>query len=334
MDHRFENKPLSRCLGCRKVLRRRASSGFFYASDINGPWKHRLDMVDGYATCDGAAEPEPMPEVDESLLDLWFERPIIMVDTETTGIDHSIDAVTEFGGAVARFHRREGSRFEVEILDSFCTLVRPQPASVNDEGFYDRLDECGRNITGITREHLENAPGFEVVADWLRDTFLRYGGRALPAAYNGLFDQNMLLSMHQRIGRVAPPEMRPPGEFIDACAWSRKLDRYVKGGHKLTTVAQRYNLLAEDDLGKAHRADFDCGLALRTMAALASRRVDNRREKPAHEVEAVVPLDIEDMLDWQRATAAEWALNFFGHYRRRERAAARIGMEEGSVVDD
>ena len=76
----------------------------------------------------------------------WFERPLAVVDVETTGLDPESDRVIE----VAILTMAAG-----EVTQRYCSLVNPGR----------EISEEVSNLTGIKQEELADAPSFETIAD-------------------------------------------------------------------------------------------------------------------------------------------------------------------------
>jgi DNA polymerase III epsilon subunit-like protein len=177
----------------------------------------------------------------------WIDKPIVAFDTETTGINPWLgDRMIEFGAVV--FYLNEHGRIDesrVERHDFFVNPGIPIPPEV-------------QKVTQITDEDIAGAPPFEEKADiiWglLEDS--------LSVAHNYDFDQAVLASEFQRIGRFWPT----PLAEIDTLDLSR---RYFGGarGHRLGELAQRLDVRLVD----AHRAAADAEACGRAFIAMTSR---------------------------------------------------------------
>lgn len=285
LDHQFPSSSLSRCSRCG-VARFKQGKRLLYSINIDGPWREEIPAC---------AEPP--------VEDPWYGHEILMVDVETTGLSWMFDEVTEVGAVVARIEPVEDD-FQLTIVESFSSLVRPRSE------LRERAIET-QEITGITWEMLEDAPSPREVATRLAEIGSRYPN-ALMAAYNGHFDAGFVCgALFLRSGVEVPPVFRQ-SDYLDPCVWSRKIDKYKVGGHKLVTVAERREVLDKATLEQeAHRADFDAEVALRVMLSFAK----------------VVPKELVDLQHWQRASREEWRENFFGVYlpkKRREERLAKL----------
>jgi exodeoxyribonuclease X len=97
------------------------------------------------------------------------DTPYVVVDTETTGLDHEVDRLVEV--AALRFERGR-------VIDTFETLVDPQrdiPAEASEQHH-------------LVYEDVEGAPPFEAIEPNL-DTFV---GGDLVVAHNAPFDRGFL----------------------------------------------------------------------------------------------------------------------------------------------
>ncbi len=177
----------------------------------------------------------------------WTDKPIVAFDTEATGLNPwTGDRLIEFGAVV--FHLDEHGRVDesrVERHEFFVNPGVPIPAEV-------------QKITNISDEDVADAPPFEAKADaiWslLEDS--------LSVAHNYDFDQAVLASEFQRLGRFWPT----PLAEIDTLDLSR---RYFGGarGHRLEQLAQRLEIRLVD----AHRAANDAEACGRSFLAMTSR---------------------------------------------------------------
>lgn len=175
----------------------------------------------------------------------WWTFPITVVDCETTGVDVREHRVIEVGAV--RFEQGIPVRF-------FSSLI----ASV------DEVSEEITGITGIRASDLVGAPRFNHVVPRLYA--LAHG--SIVAAFNAEFDQSFFLSEMSRTQfQLGGPLFDPSAAWLDPLVWSRQVDRYVKGGHKLSTVCERYNIA----LDGAHRADADAAAAGRVLFAMRKR---------------------------------------------------------------
>lgn len=316
--HEFGLGTIARC-GCGVIRRRVRGGGWSYATDINGPYE--LEMP----ACEEPQAPNP-----------WRERTIIMMDVETTGLDWTTDDITEIAFVVGKLHdfgpvyaggdeagNSDGQpwrrKYSWSVSEEFHSLVKPR------EHLFDRAKETAV-ITGIAVEELFGAPTFTEVSEAIIRLFNDAGEGALLAAYNAKFDQQFVAGALVRAGFDGrmPEALRSNKPLLDPCIWSRKVDRYMKGGHKLTTVAMRHGILTEADIAGAHRADFDARAAFDVLCHFAGELPERDYLNGMRRL----PDDIDDLMDWQEAARGEWAANFFGKWlpgeRRRKRREEQI----------
>lgn len=288
MNHSFDiMRPVSSCAKCG-IVRMWRSTGVVFARTFDGPW--------------GRDEPECVSIPPE---EPWVDRPIVMMDVETTGLDWTCDEITEIAFCAGRLYR-DGEHYVVSIGNTFHSLVQPRNL---------RAAERTAEITGISVDMLRTAPHFCSFASEI-DAFLESHDNAVLAAYNGKFDQPFVAAAFLREGFAVPKMLGAHAPLLDPYSWVRKLDKYVpgKGRHKLTATAIRHGVIDEEIAAGAHRADFDAEVALRLLATLAP----------------LVPEDLVDLLDYQRAADDEWSKGFFADYLPKCRKFERLKrMQEG-----
>ncbi len=164
------------------------------------------------------------------------EKPVVIIDTETTGLDVAHDALTQIAAA-----RMEGPK----IVARFNTFVNPGrhiPAEIVE-------------LTGITDEDVKDAPTpAEAVAQ-----LAEFVGDADLVAHNAEFDQSVVM-------RQARPGTLM-GSWIDTVALSRIVLPRIKS-HRLIDLANAFGLYSP-----THRADDDvtalCGVWRILLMALA-----------------------------------------------------------------
>jgi DNA polymerase III alpha subunit (gram-positive type) len=265
-EHAFGEGAIARCRTCNAVRARRGTS-WIYAPPAGEPW---------------SVEPTPcsMP----SFASPWRDRPIVFLDLETTGLDWKTSVVTEVG--LIRGRVVDG----VSVIEDRLNSLVHVPAAFHAQA------RKTSEITGITLDMLCHAPSAQSVCAEVTDFFCRAGQDALLASFNAPFDVPFAASMFLRAGEVVPALLCSE-PVLDPLVWSRKLDRYKKGGHKLMTVATRCGVVEEHELSGAHRADFDAEVGMRVLGALCRD----------------VPGDINELMHWQRVARAEWEANFFAY---------------------
>lgn len=155
----------------------------------------------------------------------WDQVPLVMIDTETTGIRLGIDRAVSC--ALVRF---EGGK----QVDWFSSLINP----------------CGNipleatAVHGIQDRDVQNSPTIEEFFSEPRVKQLLSG--AQPAAYNAPFDREM-------VWRPAFEDWSWP--WIDPLVFVKHHDRFAKGPgrHKLDTSCERHGIVHHG----AHSAQHD-----------------------------------------------------------------------------
>ena len=156
-------------------------------------------------------------------MSMWHERPLVVIDFETTGPDPAECMPVQVG--LARFERGE-------LTDTRSELIHPGipiPAEATA-------------VHGITDEDVADArPAREVLADQLAMIWA-----AQPVGYNGQAFDRLIWE------RFAAPL----GTWIDPLVMVRHVDKYVagKGRHRLEATCKRWGVRLE----RAHDALSDC----------------------------------------------------------------------------
>jgi len=167
---------------------------------------------------------------------------LVVVDTETTGLDAEVDRIVEIACVIAR-----GG----EVVERRSYLVNPGRP----------IPKASSDVTGIDDEMVRDAPLFAVVfADVLE--LLKLG---VPVAYNAEYDRKILLAEISRAGvmpEVLPAALRRNVEWIDPLIWARELQRAEKS-RALSEVAERLGIV----LDQAHRATDDAEATFKVFSA-------------------------------------------------------------------
>ena len=177
----------------------------------------------------------------------WLDKPIVAFDTETTGLNPWLgDRMIEFGAVVIYLDER--GRIDESRLERHEFFVNPGvpiPPEV-------------QKTTNISDADVVNAPPFaekaEIIWGLLEDS--------LSVAHNYDFDQAVLASEFQRLGRFWPT----PLAELDTLDLSRRFFGGARG-HKLEQLAQRLDIRLVD----AHRAANDAEACGRSFVALTNR---------------------------------------------------------------
>lgn len=189
-----------------------------------------------------------------------WSLPLVVLDTETTGLPEHGGRVCEIGAC----------RFEGGVpVARFTSLVNPGH----------EIPAAATAIHHITTEQVANAPTLPELAGDL----LKICDGAVTCAYSAPFDKGML---HAEIQGQDCHAFDPAQSWIDILVLVRHFQRFVSGSgrHKLTNVCARMGIV----LDNAHRADSDAlaaGLVLHRLrdkigdvsAARLIERCDVRR---------------------------------------------------------
>ena len=200
------------------------------------------------------------------LTQLWTETPIVVFDTETTGLSNT-DDICEV--AACRFERGV-------LVAEYATLVKPR-VPISQESAYGRpgTDFHGH---GITNAMVANSPCLEEAASGL----YRVAIDAVPCAFNGAFDRRFF---HKRVAGTDCPLFDPEQAWIDVytIVSSPRVDKFHKGRGrlKLGACCTRHGVTLEG----AHRAVGDA----RATGALLWR---------LHEKGLVKSCSLQRLLEW------------------------------------
>jgi len=159
-----------------------------------------------------------------------FERPIVMLDFETTGLSPAMgDRITEVAAL-----RIEGGR----VTERYVSLVN---CGVRIPAFI-------TSLTGITQEMVDSAPPASAVVPELLD----FIGADTLSAHNASFDEKFLVAEAERLQRAC-------GHAALVC--SLKLSRRVFPGMASYKLGQLSRQLGIPFRGSAHRAEADAEVA-------------------------------------------------------------------------
>lgn len=211
------------------------------------------------------------PEKGSSLL--AFPKSFTVIDTETTGLDASFDAIIEVAAIKVR-DGKEVARFE--------TLVNP--------GF--EINDFIVDLTGITNAELETAPA---PADVLPD-FLNFVQDDVIVGHNANFDVNFLYDALLECGYQP---LR--NDFVDTLRLARRI-RPDLDHHRLSDLTKEYSIPQP----VAHRALADCETTAALLSALekdaAEKQVDltayKKKTRSASRVADLVAASPDDANPW------------------------------------
>lgn len=220
---------------------------------------------------------------------------IVTFDIESTGVHTDTDRI------ITCFMRaRDGDKVVFErnwILNAGVEV--PQEAS----------DVHGMTTEWV-REHgrTDVAEAIEEIVHEISE-YAHYG--FIVCGYNHAFDLAMLEAEAKRynpgVQNLRIKDWVPKYRFIDPAIFSRVFDKYVKGGHKLITVAQRNGIEVEED--RLHAADYDVEVTEKLVKIMLNRAwrdlPDVRKDKTPDEfVTALQTWQAEQKQIWAEHTTA------------------------------
>lgn len=230
----------------------------------------------------------------------------VTFDTETTGIDTENDRI------ITCFLRaRDGDEIVFEenwIIDPGVEI--PKEASDVHGMDSEWVREHGRKDV---REAIEG----------IYRKLVKFGGDGfVVAAYNGAFDLAILEAETLRHTGYPIPWVASKVRFLDPAIFSRKFDKYVRGGHQLITVAKRNGIEVEED--RLHAADYDVEVTEKLVKVFLNRAW---KELPSLR-EGLTPDEfITKLQEWQATEKAEWAdglTQYFESQGKREEDGSKI----------
>ena len=225
----------------------------------------------------------------------WKDLHLVVVDTETTGLDPRAERVIEVG--IIHF---EGGR----VVDKYGVLIdpgKPIPQEVVE-------------LTGIKDADVAGGPPFEAVAAEVAERL----SRGVIVAYNLPFDRAFLTVELERAGLAWPDQ-----PCLDPLILVRELHRN-QGSKKLGAAAARMGITLEE----AHRATADAEVAGLVLIELANRY--GGRLPPTLEELLVLQAHWEQQ---QAAEQATWRRNR-GKSMDSELLGASAGGGSAMTVDD
>lgn len=169
---------------------------------------------------------------------------IIVLDTETSGLDFKRDEIIELAAI-----KLGGNAVPCDDMDYFIKLTPGR-----------RLDAKIIQLTGIT-DALLSAEGHEKNAACERFCDILSSERPLLVAYNAQFDMNFLYRFLQREGRA---DILKKVNMLDAMTIYKDRRKYP---HKISDAIVAYSL--EDKVVNSHRAIDDTKALLEVLNAMA-----------------------------------------------------------------
>jgi DNA polymerase-3 subunit epsilon len=179
----------------------------------------------------------------------WTIKPMLAIDTETTGIDTETDRIVEIAAVELDFDGNITSRWST-IIDPGIEI--PLEASAVH----------GISTSKAVAEGMAPSKALQIAADLIHEAHRQMHPVVI---YNAVFDLPLLINECHRNG----VELFPFAAILDPLLMDKALDQYRKGSRKLVDVAKHYGVeLSADD---AHGAVADATAAGRIMRVLIRR---------------------------------------------------------------
>lgn len=179
----------------------------------------------------------------------WTIRPLLSIDTETTGVNTDEDRIVEVAAVLLDF--------DGQVMHQWSTIIDP--------GI--EIPDIPAQIHGITTsravaEGVQPAEALQTVADLIHAA---NQAQQPIVIYNATFDLPLLITECHRHS----VELFPFAAILDPLVIDKALDQFRKGSRKLVDVARHYGveLNAED----AHGAVADATASGRVMREIVKR---------------------------------------------------------------
>lgn len=178
----------------------------------------------------------------------WWNRPIAVLDFETTGTDPLAARAVSVSLHVLDPHG-------LPAADPFDRIINPGVPIPPEASAVHGIDQEMVLLKGDDPEAVFNALQIEIghANTWERPL----------AIFNVRYDWTLLHAENRRHGLKAPPAVA----LLDPTIIDRTLDKYRRGSRKLADVAGHYGVTLED----AHSADADAIATAGIMRALVER---------------------------------------------------------------
>ena len=219
---------------------------------------------------------------------------VVAFDTETTGVDTANDRI------ITCFMRaKDGDETVFErswVIDPGVEV--PEGAS-----------EIHGMTTELVRENGRKDVEDAILEIWDRLEHFGYKGFVV-VGYNSSFDLSIL---NAEVKRYYPEVIfkHEGARFIDPIIFSRRFDKYRKGGHKLVDIARAHGFNVEEE--KAHAADYDVEMTeflVPKMLNLAWRNMPKERA-------GLTPDQFIDKLQvWQAEWKKDWASGLSSYFAK------------------
>ncbi|MCR4945193.1 MAG: hypothetical protein K5986_12335, partial [Clostridium sp.] len=185
----------------------------------------------------------------------------IVVDTETTGLDCSVDKIIE----ISALKYKDG-----KLIQSFEKLINPEIP----------IPEFITNINNITNDMVKDSE----TIDKVMPEFLSFLGDSPLVAHNAKFDIRYINA------NLVPLNKKIENEVIDTLTLSRYLYKDIEN-HKLPTIKKYLNMDLE-----SHRASTDCMVCAEIYLDYCRAVKENSYPKEAEELEKQAYDVVKDIL--------------------------------------
>jgi DNA polymerase-3 subunit epsilon len=180
---------------------------------------------------------------------LWYEGPLLTLDTETTGVDVFTDRIVTCN-----------ITYDIPGQEPYVANWMINPGVEIAEG--------ASAVHGITNEIAQQYGGdpFTVLSN-IAEHLKNWDDLGNPVVvYNASFDCSLLVVEFDRYDIPQPTGF---SRIIDPYVLDKALDPYRKGSRKLIDTARHYGIeLSEED---AHSADFDSMASVKISRAIGKR---------------------------------------------------------------
>jgi DNA polymerase III subunit epsilon len=222
----------------------------------------------------------------------WLDGPMIVFDTETTGIDIYEDRIVQAAIIIHEPPRPDDIRMMFYI----------------DPGF--EIPEAASKVNGLTRAVIQRNNPFEpkegiaAISSYIEQHAIKLGYPIVM--FNAIFDLPILNEERKRYG------MQPisGASVLDPLVIDRRLDKYRKGGRKLTDLSVFYGVNHKH----AHDAYGDARATLDLMHCMGTQFPDLRKQS------------LEDMQVFQKRWYGEWR-DHINEYWKSKGSKERIDAE-------
>ena len=221
----------------------------------------------------------------------------VCFDTETTGVDTDNDRI------ITCFMRAKDGD---ETVFERSWVIDPGVG----------VPEGASEIHGMTTEWVrENGrKDWEEAISEIVSNLVDYGRWGfVVAGYNSSFDLAILEAEAKRSREnvVGIAFVKPQTRFIDPIIFSRRFDKYRKGGHKLVDIARAHGF--EVDESKAHEASYDVLMTEFLVPKMLNLAWKNMPKERA----GLTPDQFIDKLQvWQAEWKKDWASGLSSYFAK------------------